>query len=154
VINSPELPRSIAFVVAGGAGAATPSGNLTIQEIVPQIATWIFPQVLPPLNVVAILLGGIGIYATKFRLTGPDGREIAVTNGPDVPFTTQIKRSNLIVPLTSISAEPVVASAGLYYIDLLIREQTIASTPLDIVALPAPPPGFNFPSHPTPPQGG
>lgn len=154
MINSPELPRSIALVVAGGAAAGAPSGNLTIQEIIAQIATWIFPQVLPPLNVVAILLGGMGIYTTRFRLSGPDGEEIATANGPDVPFTTQIKRSNLIFPLTSITADPVVKSAGLYRIDLLVRDITIASTPLDIIALAAPPPGINFSSNPTPPSGG
>jgi hypothetical protein len=137
----PELPRALALVVALGVTTSQPAGNLTIQEIIPQVATWNLPQPLPAINVVAILVGGMGIYSTEFRVTGPDGRELGRERGPDAAFTTQIRRFNMFMSLTGITGEPVVAVGGTYHVDLYIREVRIASTPLEITALPGPPPG-------------
>jgi hypothetical protein len=140
--DQPELPRPLAFLIASGVSAAPNSGNVSIQDVVPMLSTWIFPQPLPPLQIVAILLGGIGIYTTKFRILGPSGQSIKTVVAPDIAFTTQVTRVNLLYPLQGISAEPIVTEPGTYQIELLIRNMVVARTPLPISALPGPPPGF------------
>jgi hypothetical protein len=104
------------------------------------------------MNLVAVLVGGLGIYATEFRVIGPDGRELARKPGPDVAFTTQIKRFNLTIPVAAITAEPIVTAPGTYTIDLFVRDTRVASTPIEIAVLPGAPPWLGLtvpPQKPT-----
>jgi hypothetical protein len=139
MIARPDLPRPLAFLIAGGA-TASPIGNITVQDITAELSTWVFPQPLPPLNLIAVLVGGKPgtVYPTKFQVRGPSETVIGACNGSDIPFTTQIFRVNLLQQIQQISAEPIVTTEGTYNFDLIIQGEVIATTPLLIRRIPLP----------------
>jgi hypothetical protein len=140
IITRPDLPRSLACLIVQGLETAQ-DGSLSLRNIVASVATWVFPQPLPPFTIVAVIIGGQSgkIYTTKWKIRGLNGAVVAEKPGPDVPFTAQLFRLNVFDALQQISLEPLVTGPGIYNFDLYIQDELIASTPLRIDQIPQPP---------------
>jgi len=150
----PHLPRALAFLLAQGVTAGGPgNGTITIQNVIAEVSTWVFNQPLPPLMLIAVMVGGQPghIYTPRIRVMGPNNQQLGRAQAADMPFTTQIERVNLMMPVKQISAEPIVTEPGTYTFEMLVEDQVVARTPLKIVRVPQPPqlpPGIVLP-----PQG-
>ncbi|HVA38188.1 MAG TPA: hypothetical protein VNJ51_11300 [Candidatus Dormibacteraeota bacterium] len=140
---SPDLPHALATLIAGGAPINPASQNMTIVEVTPAIGAIRFPAQLPPLYFVSVLVGGRPgvVYATKYRVYDPSGAKVAEASGSDVPFTSQIKRANIVMPLLAISDKTIVGGPGTYTFELVIRDETVGRVSLDILRAPSPPGG-------------
>ena len=138
----PDFPRALAVLLSGGFAVNPVSQNPTIVEVVNIVQTSTdFPIQLPPLNFVAIVVGGqMGqMYSAKVQVRDPAGVVIASKAVSELPFTSTIKRVNMAVGLLELSAEAVVTQEGHYRVELLLRDELIGSTPLDISKIPPPP---------------
>jgi len=90
----------------------------------------------------AALVGGqpSKVYATKFVLRDPEGASIAESVGPDVPFTTQIKRVNLPIALKPLSdASDIIKGPGKYRMEVVIQDEPIGSAEFEIIPAPQQP---------------
>jgi hypothetical protein len=145
-VSQPERPRLLAFLVAQAA-IPTPSGGLNIIELCSGIATADFPNDLPPFSVIAILIGGRPgtVYSTKFQFLDPKGKIVGEVHGHDVPFTTQIKRVNVIQNLSEIIQGQKIEKPGTFTIRLLVNGHVVGDTDLEIQKLPSSP-------QPSPPE--
>jgi hypothetical protein len=134
-----ELPHALACLVAQ-AVIQTTSGNLNLIEVTGDVGTWTFPNALPPYSIVGILVGGRPgtVYSTKFRATYR-GQVIGEGAGPDAPFTTQIKRVNVLQAIQSIAPGPVITEPGTVSFSLLVNGTEIASTSLNVHQVTRPP---------------
>lgn len=123
------------------AAFATPSGGLNIIEINNQASTWQFPQALPALVAVCSLVGGqpARVYSTRWILKDRNRNKLAEAPGHDVPFTTQIKRVNLIQGLHQITTAEVVTEPSLFYVALSIDGSEVAEADLEIRKIAKPP---------------
>lgn len=137
----PELPSAIMLIASGV--QTTPQGGLTIIGVNPEVNTWVFPQPLPPLTLVAMVTGGQPgkIYSTRLRAYDHAGKLVGDIAGPDLPFTTQIKRANINYGLQQITAEPIVTKEGTYKFEFVI-EEVLATAALEIQRVPQPLPGL------------
>ena len=140
-------PHLLSIILAQ-AIVPTASQSLNIIEIAPQAATWEFPNQLPPFSAVCIVMEGRPgtIYTTKWRLLGPDRATIAEVPGPDLPFTTQIKRINVIIQLRKITEERVITKPATYTIQFYVNSELAGETTLPIAKIDKPP---NAPSAPS-----
>jgi hypothetical protein len=139
-VTQPDAPHALAFVIAQAA-VGSPTGGLNVIEINNVAVTWQFPNSAPPLQIVAIVVGGRPgtIYSTKFQLL--EGATIlGEFRGADIPFTTQIKRVNIIQNLAEMNkGEPIIQHEGTYTLRLLINDQPTADTEFEIRRIPPPP---------------
>jgi hypothetical protein len=130
----------LAFVIAQAA-IGSPTGGLNVIEINNAAQTWQFPNTAPPVQAVAIITGGRPgtIYSTKIQLL-EGSKLLGEMRGPDAPFTTQIKRCNLIFGLAELNGgAPIIKHEGQYTVRLLINEQPVADTDFEIRRVPPPP---------------
>jgi len=141
----PDFPRALAVLLSGGFAVNPVSQNPTIVEVVGIVQTAAsFPIALPRLIFVAVVVGGqMGqMYSSKVQVRNPAGQIIAAKSTSELPFTSTIKRCNIAQGLLDITTEPVVTEAGLYRVELLVRDELLGHTPLEIqkVIVPAAPP--------------
>jgi hypothetical protein len=134
------MPRALTGLLSFGVTVNPQTQNISIIDVTPSIQTWVFPQPLPPVNFVTILTGGMPgkVYTTKYRVLGPDGQEVGASAGPDVPFTTQIRRINLYVPAHGITAQPIVTGPGAYTFELYVSDELVATAAIDFLRVPPP----------------
>jgi hypothetical protein len=140
-MSRPDLPHAAAALFCAQTALNPATQNISMIEITPAMLSKSFPAELPPLQFVAILVGGRPgkVYTTKLRFSDlTSGQVLAEKEGHDMPFTTQIKRINYPVPLASLSdSKDIVKQAGKYKMDLLIEEEVVATAELEIIAAPA-----------------
>lgn len=112
----PDLPRAIAALFAAGAPVNPATQNISLIEITDKIGSRRFPAELPPVFFVVILVGGQPgtVYTTRIVMKRSKSKEVvADAAGPDLPFTSQIRRINLAWPLSAVSkATDAIKGAG------------------------------------------
>lgn len=138
-MSRPDLPQAIAALFCGQVAINPASQNVSLIEVMPQIAARAFPAELPPLQFITILVGGQPgkVYSTKLRFLDPSGSTLFERAGSDVPFTTQIKRVNYSEVLQGFSnSKDAIKQAGRYRCELLIDNECVAGADLDIVKAP------------------
>ncbi len=122
------------------AAIGSPTGGLNVIEINNVAGTWQFPNAAPNVVAVAIIVGGQPgkIYGTTFQLL--DGSDlIGQVRGPDIPFTTQIKRVNITANLAEMNGgAAIIQHEGIYTVRLLINDEAIADTDFEIRRVPPP----------------
>lgn len=116
------------------------SSNVSLIEITPALGCRRFPSELPNLNFVVVLVGGQPgrIYTTKMKLSIGGGPNTLVreVNGPDVPFTSQIKRANIAFGLLHFGKDKdLVKGPGTLRCELWIEGEMIAHADLEIEAV-------------------
>jgi hypothetical protein len=143
-VTQSDAPRALAFVIAQAA-IGSPTGGLNVIEINNVAGTWQFPNAAPSVVAVAIVVGGRPgtIYGTKFQLLEGD-ELIGEARGPEIPFTTQIKRVNITMNLAEMNGgAAIIQHEGMYTVRLLVNDQPIADTDFEIRRVP--PPGAALP---------
>jgi hypothetical protein len=108
---------------------------LALIDIIDSIQARTFPADLPPVNFVSILVGGqpSRIYTTKLRVRDGSNQIIFEGTGPDIPFTTQIKRANVGLGVNNVGAPPgLIRGPGRYTFELIVEEEPVSSATLDI----------------------
>jgi hypothetical protein len=140
-VTRPDLPQCIATLIAASGAVNPATQNISIVEVMAQIGAFELPSQLPPLVMVNVVVGGMPgqVYTTKYRVFDPQNHEIASVAGFEIPFTTQIKRANLVQALLKITQEQVVKDYGTYAFEFLVRDEVLARTTLDIIKAEKPP---------------
>lgn len=132
-------PRALAFLICQAA-LPTPTNGLNLIEVGSDTFTWQFPNGLPPHVAVCVLINGRPktVYSTSWSLIDPTGAEIGRIPGPDAPFTTQIKRVNVFIPIQQIAPNYKVSGPGRYLVRLDVAGEPVGESELMIIQIPKP----------------
>lgn len=93
-----------------------------------------------PHTAVCVLINGRPktVYSTSWSLIDPTGNEVGRLAGPDAPFTTQIKRVNVFIPVLHIAPGYIVKAPGRFIVRLDVSGELVGETELMIIEIPKP----------------